>query len=430
MPKLIERLERFSRTDVRYLLHGGTWLTVSNVVASATAFVSSIAFAYFVPQHTFGVYQYVLAMFGLFAIATFPKVNEAMVRAIARGFEGEFLKTIRVRMRWGLIGSAVGLAVSGYYFWQGNSDLGWAFLIVGLFVCFADPLGVFGDYLKAKRLFKEASIIRACTRITTLALMVGVIWYTQDLIYMVLAYFVIYATLRGISHLIVVRWHPPNTAQDADTIRYGKSLSLLAAFKAGVAQLDKILVFQYLGPLELAVYFFATAPVDQLRSVFAALVDLAMPKFSKAEGGTLRATLLPKVIRFEFLVLVPMVLGYIYFIPYVFPLVFPAYAEHVFYTQLYALSLLFFPISLFSTALVAQKKEGALWVSRVLIPLIRLGILIPAVYIGGLTGIIIGILIASAVELAINVVAFFWSIAPTDNRLEDAPRSTDRPRVD
>ncbi len=405
-------LEGYANTDLRYIMHGGFWLSVGNVAASLTAFVSSVAFAYLVPQHTFGVYQYVLAMFGLLAVITLPKVNEAMLRAVARGFEGEFMKTVQVRMRWGVLAGLAGLAVAIYYFARGNTQLGSAFLIVAAFVPFCDPLGTFSDYLKARRLFREASIIKVVTRIFVLVAMLSVIYVTQELVYIVIAYFILYALVRIVPHFVTLRLYPPNTLADEDTIRYGKSLSLLSVFRAGIAQLDKILVFQYLGAVELAMYFFATAPVGHIQNALAALADLAFPKFSENDAEATKRALMRKILRLTLLVLVPVVAIYILLVPHVFTIAFPGYGDAIPLTQMFALSLLFFPSMLLSTALVAHKRERALWVSRTIAPFIRLAILIPSVHFFGLEGMVLGVVAVSAADFVMNYIALYWPTKP------------------
>lgn len=427
--RIITTLEGYARTDLRYIIRGGTWLTISNVVSSITAFLSSIAFAYFVPQDTFGIYQYILTVVGLLTIVTMPRINDAVSRAVSRGKEGEFRHGLHSRLRWGILASIGALAIAAYYAIKGNAMFATAFVVVAAFVWFFDALGLFIAYLKAKRLFREAVSYKVVGRVVTLGVTVLVIWQTQNLLAIVITYFVTLTVVRTVSHYLVVLRHPPNAEYEPDTLRYGKSLSLLATFKTGVAQLDKILVYHYLGPVELAIYFFATAPVDQVRSAFAALSDLASPKFSQADGSVLRSTLLPKLLRFELVVLIPVVVAYIVVIPYLFPLVFPAYGDYVLYTQIYAFSLLFFPATLLSTALVAQKRERALWVSRILMPLVRLCILIVAVQGWGLIGMTVGVVLVNASDLLINFAAFFWPFG-TKGRVNNTVTDTSNPPLD
>lgn len=406
---LIERLEKHAQTDLRYIARGGFWLTTSNATIALTAFISSIAFGYFVPKDVFGMYQYMLTILGILTIATLPKVNDAMSQAVARGIEGELRKAFRVRTRWGVLASLGALGIATYYYLNSNILLSETFAIVALFVWCFDALGMYVTYLKAKKLFREASMYKVIFRVAGLLCMIGVIWWTQNLWAIVFAYFAIYGGIHVLSGIRTLRQYPPNELQDPDAIRYGKSLSFLGAFKAIVMQLDKVLVFHYLGAAELAVYFFATAPVDQLRSMLSALAELALPKFSQAREAALRSTLIRKLLRFEFAILLPITVVYIVCIPYVFPLVFPAYRESVPFTEIYALSIIFFPTLLLSTALLAQKKERAIWLTRIVSPIIRLAVLIPAVQWWGLWGMTIGVVVVYALDLALNLAAFWWS---------------------
>lgn len=405
----LKRLESYAGTDLRYITKGIVWLGTSSVVSSITGLVSSIAFAYFVPKDIFGMYQYVLTIVSILTIITLPKINRAMKQAVSRGLEGELSKSLRVRIRWGVLASFAGFIIAAYYLIKGNSTLAGAIGIASAFVWFFDSIGIGIAYLKAKLLFREVSLHKAALRIIGLALMVLVIWQTSNLWLIILAYFCIYGSIKLISYLIIRRLYPPNTKEDKDSIRYGKSLSFLSMFKAAVLQLDKILVFHYLGAAELAIYFFVIAPVDQIRSAMSSLDELAFPKFSSAKSNVLRKTLVGKLLKLEFLIILPIVIAYILLIPYIFPLAFPNYAEYVWYTQIYAISLLFFPALLLSTALVAQKKERAVKITNITSPILRLVILIPAVKTFGLTGMVLGVVIVSALNLTMQTLAFKYS---------------------
>src|SRR3989344_9139507 len=114
-----ERAERFLKTDLRYLLQGGFWLTLAKIVSITASFLSSIAFANLLPEETYGLYRYVLSLLAILAIPTLDGVDRALTRSVAQGHEGTFVPAIFTKMRWGTLGGVGALGLAAYYYFQG-----------------------------------------------------------------------------------------------------------------------------------------------------------------------------------------------------------------------------------------------------------------------------------------------------------------------
>ena len=117
-------LEKYTRrTDMVYLAKGGSWLSLKTVLTAAMALGLSVAFANLVPQHVFGEYKYVFSIFGLLAIPTLLGMSIAVTKSVAQGYEGTPAAALRVKMKWGVIGSVASVAIALYYYIQGNTGL-------------------------------------------------------------------------------------------------------------------------------------------------------------------------------------------------------------------------------------------------------------------------------------------------------------------
>jgi len=55
--RLLRRSEKYFKTDMVYLAHGGFWLTLGQIISSAASFLLAIAFANLLPKETYGTYK-------------------------------------------------------------------------------------------------------------------------------------------------------------------------------------------------------------------------------------------------------------------------------------------------------------------------------------------------------------------------------------
>jgi O-antigen/teichoic acid export membrane protein len=128
---------------------------------------------------------------------------------------------------------------------------------------------------------------------------------------------------------------PPNKNEDVQIISYGKHLSLIRAIGAIASQLDKILIFHYLGAVEVAIYFFAIAPIQQINGLFKNIPTLALPKLSQRSFKEIDSVLYKRMVQLFFWGLI-MAGIYILIAPYFFKIFFPKYLDSVFFSQLFA----------------------------------------------------------------------------------------------
>ena len=104
--------EKYTKTDMVYLAKGGSWFALGTALSWLISFGTALAFANLIPKETFGAYQYVLSIVGIFGIMTLTGMNTAISRAAARGKDGSLFEALKEKIRWGLLGD------SGQYFWR------------------------------------------------------------------------------------------------------------------------------------------------------------------------------------------------------------------------------------------------------------------------------------------------------------------------
>ena len=77
--------EKYTGTDMIYLIKGGSWLVSGSIIASLSGLVIMAVFDRFVSKETFGAYQYVLSMAALISVFSLPGIGSALIRTIGFG---------------------------------------------------------------------------------------------------------------------------------------------------------------------------------------------------------------------------------------------------------------------------------------------------------------------------------------------------------
>ena len=90
---------------------------------------------------------------------------------------------------------------------------------------------------------------------------IGTLLITSNLLIILLVYFATLTIPAGFFLLKSIKNHTASKEVDLESIPYGKNLSLISIVRIIASELDKILIFHYLGAVNLAVYALAVAPL-------------------------------------------------------------------------------------------------------------------------------------------------------------------------
>jgi len=402
---LLRWSEKYTKTDMVYLTHGGFWLSFNKVVGMATSLALSIAFANLLSKESYGAYKYIISFVGILGVTTLTGMNTALSRSVSLGFEGSLRKVVKIKFLWGLLGMVGGILIASYYFYRGNALLGFGFLVIAILEPLIDSLIVYGAYLQGKKLFKISAILNSITQTTTVGMIIVSLALFKNVPLIILASLGTNFIVQGTLSLYVFKRYPPNSATDIKTISYGKHLSLLNLFTTLADSLDKILLWHLIGPVELAIYSFALAPITQGKAFLQSLTTLAFPKFAQQKPEILRQTLVPKIVRLIAILLV-LVIAYMLLAPYLYHILFPAYLDAVPFTRYYALYILLFPLSLVGASFVAQGKHHYLYILRIATPAVKIGLLILLIPMYGIYGAISALLLATIFNSSVALYLF------------------------
>ena len=395
--KLLRKSEKYTKTDMVYLAKGGFWISFSKVAASLSAFVLAIAYANLLPVETYATYKYIFSIAGLLSIPTLTGINTTLVRSVTMGFEGNYKLSFNTKLRWGTLSTLAGLFVAGYYFFMGNQVLALGFLIASIFVPLIQIASLYTYYLQGKKLFKKASLLNTLTSLLIAILIIIVIFNTQNILTIILSYYIGTFIIYSLLSYYTFRKNKLNKNKDLGSIKLGKHLSVMNILSTIAAQIDKILMWHLLGPIQLAIYSFATIPVEQIRNFLKSSQQLALPKLVNHDINEIKKTLPAKMFKFA-IVILPIVVIYYLASPWLFKIFFPEYINSINYSQIFSISLILFPFSLVNSALTAKANKKSLYIINTITPIIKIISMAIFIPIWGIMGAIYGFIFSKTIN--------------------------------
>lgn len=356
--QLLRRSEKWTKTDMVYLSKGGFWLTLGQVISSLSAFMLALTFANFIPQEVYGAYKYIMSIIAILTIPTLTGMHLSVARDVARGFDASIFPAFKTKLKWGSISTAIGFIVAVYYFLNGNFALASSFLIAGIFIPTMNALLIYEALLSGKKLFKLSSIFSIYSQIAYTTILVTTLYLTNNIIIIILAYFSIITLTRLFFYKLSLKKIKINEKQSSSTVSYGKQMSGILILGTIAGNIDKMLLWHFLGAVPLAVYAMAQAPIAQISALLKQVNSLAYPKLASANNQELKQTLVPKLLKF-FLLVILIVSAYVMLCPFFYKIFLPQYTESIRYSQYLAIALIFFPQKMLGLTMQAKAQKKA-----------------------------------------------------------------------
>ncbi len=388
---IIDFLSKTLRTDLRYIISGIFWFGSEHFVTTLTGLATAVVFANLIVPETYGTYKYVLSLLPFLGITTLSKINDSLTVSVAKGFEGDIINALKTKIKWGLLGSMAGFILSLYYYTRGNQELAILISIMAIFIpVFNNPL-IYSNFLTGKKKFKPLAILHSISSVIYSILIIGTIILSKNVIIIITVYFLTNTIIRFSALIYTLKKYPPNKNTEEKTIPYGKKISILEVVNVISASIDNILVFHYLGAVELAAYVFIKKVPDNLKFFPRFITTLTVPKFSKRDIGspTIKKEVRRKTI-FYVLGVTGIITAYIVAAPWIFKILFAPYQEYVFLSQIYAFSYIVNFGGLFLSFVETNRKTKSVLSMHLITSVMTTLIIFVSIKYYGLIGLVIG----------------------------------------
>lgn len=401
MKRVLAFFEKFLRTDIRYLARGGFFMTLINISSAVVGFVLTIAFANLIPQETYGTYRYILSAYAFLALFALPGLDMALTRATSQGADGAYLRTAKIKLRWGFLGTCAAGVVALWYGVHGNTTLALLFLSAGVAVPLLESMQLYGPFLNGKKKFGLWSALEIGVQVSSSLALLAALFFSTDIFLIITVYFFATGAARAGAFFIALRQalHIQNTG-GGELTRYGKELTLYDIVGRGAAALDSFVLWHFMGPREVALFALAIAVPMRMQSLLKISGTLSFPKFTDRAQQDVARSLPRKMLFFGAGILL---LSGVYALlaePF-FTFFFPAYVPSVPYSQVlvfYTLSAVTYP---FSTYLLANKRLKETYLITGVNACVKIVTLLVCVPLFGLWGAVLSYLLSSLSNILI-----------------------------
>ena len=268
-------LGKWLKTDVRYLINGGGWLSFGQILSMAAGFGTAIIFANYLPKEAFGVYKYTLSISGILAIFSLAGMNTALSKSIALGYDGSTWAVLNKKILWGLAGALAGIVYGIYLYCNNEIEMSICIAIASALTPVVSALDIYIAILGGKKAFKFLALYPLINRLILFLSMWVIVSISGDPIVVVLTFFTVNALVKLLFFTVTCKQYPLNNKVEETTLGFGKHLTIMQIANTVAFNLDKILMFNLMGPTELSIYSIAISPVQQIQTAVKSFTSLS-----------------------------------------------------------------------------------------------------------------------------------------------------------
>jgi O-antigen/teichoic acid export membrane protein len=395
--------EKYTKTDMRYVARGSFWWIFGKSIAFLITLGVMSAFARFLPKETYGAWRYLLSMTAILSIFSLPGMDTALIRSIAKGYEKMLLFCAKVKLKWGLIGTIISFAISFWYLSHQNIALGISFFIAGIFLPLLNAFQIFLPFWQGKQRFDIQSKYLILTTFFPSLILVLTLLLTNNLIFIAFSFFFSYSIFKYLFFKLTTKSIKDQKGEEKETIAFGKHLTLIQSTALFSNQIDKIIIWQILGPASLAIYSFAWFPIIRIQELIP-IIPLALPKLSKKSKEEIKRSVFEKFLKLFFVSLSFSFL-FILLVPYFYKIFFPNYLESVIYARILALIFVLLPFSLFGASFLAQARKKELYIIQISTPILKILLFFALIPFFKIWGAVFSIL---AAQIYSSILSFYF----------------------
>lgn len=353
----LRRSEKYTKVDMVYLTSGNFWLIIGRVISIGGGFFLTLALGNLLDPVNFGTYKYILSIASIVGAISLTGLTVSALKEVSQGNQNLIPGLFQVGILWSLPGSFIALLIATYYFLNNNTVIGLSLLIIALVNPLLNNLGLSKSILIGKKDFKTGALSNIPKTIFTIGPLLITLNFTSNIVIVLAVYFLSNLITSWVLYFFVL--YKYQISRDDTGLKqasiYGKHMTAISSLQTILNQVDQLLLWHFTGPVQLAVYTFAQAPVRELRNFSDNFFPLIFPKFAIKKIETLKQ-IMPTRMWQMFGLSGFMAISYFFLAPFFFNLFLPQYTDSIFLSQIMALSLLAQSKGLIDIAIVTHAK--------------------------------------------------------------------------
>ncbi|MBI2010393.1 MAG: oligosaccharide flippase family protein [Candidatus Chisholmbacteria bacterium] len=393
--------------DVDYLVRGGFYGGLQQIVGLTSGLVIAYVFGHYASIYLFGEYNLLLSIVSLFSLLSIPGLNTALLRSVGEGFDSSLSTALWTRLKWSFLAVPFFLIASLYYQFRGSDVLPSLLILAAIFFPFLFSLQVFQPFFTAKKRFDLGALFSSVSSVLTATLVSLAVLLTSDLTFILGGYFLglILPALVGYFKAVTMA---KSIKVDSEFLRYGYFLTGIQLLPTAVGYLSNIMLATMLGVDVLAVYTVATKFPLLVQKNFDVFYQPISAKLANASDQDYSRIMTKHIVKLVLLGLA-MFASLWLLAPTLIQLFYGRqYVEAIGLARWYALMILPLPLLwVFNDVITFQKQRGVKLILSTILPigtLVAYWIAIPKWQIAGL----IAIMLAERYVTLLTMGAAVW----------------------
>ena len=418
MKKILEKIinwvdklgRKTTRLDLKYLIKSGGWLITTNFGTVLIGFLISVAFANLLSNKDFGTYTYLISITKTLSFLTISGIAIATAQAVARGYNTALITSKRIQQKWNAIYTIGLLIIAGYYLFNNNYLFAGSLAIIAFTTPFINAYQSYGSFLLGKKVFKKIAIYSITKNLFRLILIVGVLIITKSILAVIIAHALslllpnIYFYQKTKKDFSVE--DKRDIDEDKSLFKFGLNMSFVNILSSIAGNIDSILLFQIIGPAQLATYVFAKKAAETGRGFAKSSLIIYFPKLVNKKLVDIKSIFSLRILQ-TIVIGILLAISLILIIPFVFQYFFPKYPDSVFYAQLLSLSLIFtFPNYYMGYIFNAHKMMRPIYITNIVPNIVRIIGFTTLGLLFGIIGIVAAKLIGDLTLFIISILVF------------------------
>lgn len=401
----VESFSNYLGLDLAYFVGGGFWLGLSMVLTTLGGILLSSLFARVWPKDVYGQFSFLMSALGFVSLIALPGMYQAVLQAAAENKDGVYKRAIKKVAIWSTAGALTLICGSAYFYLRSNQSLSLAFLVSAIAFPLSSGFNLYNPFLAGKQKFKKVAIYSTIAQFASIGATALALWQFPNLVFVAL--FSSWSTaIINIILTILSFGEIGNNNQDESIMHLGLHLSFSQIFTIGADYLDRFMVPLLLGFTNNAIYAFAIIIPMQIHGFLKIFTTLGQPKVAEISQKNLKGGLIKKSLQLE-VITAAIVFAYILAAPSIFKILYPSYqGQAVFLSQIFSLSLLYFPGNILTLSFVKERMTKAIYQMNIAYAFITIASLLILVPTLGLIGAVLAKVTTRFVQLIAQIYLF------------------------
>lgn len=397
------RGEGIFKVDMRYILRGGFWTSVSFLASLCASIAAMVAFGNLLPKENYGTYNYLLSLASSLGFLTLSGIGPGVIRAVAKRQENLLPYALKLQLRYNLLAVATISAAAFYYYAKGNSLFAISLGILAVIIPLEAAYHIYEHILIGRKRFDTLAILSGFSSIGAAVATVLALLFTDNVLILVITYAATSLIPSYLAYRLITRNAPVDLPDQEEVQELRRSAFHItgAGIIGTLAQYaDKLILFQVAGPVALATYGFAIAGPEKVKGLVKNWVNIALPRLAHRDISEIRYAFY-KRLTLSALAGAGAALVYISLSPIFFRLLLPKYLDSILYSQAYALGLILVPALVYiGNIFYSQNMLRAIYITSTGNQIMRIAAFAVGGFLWGTWGLVFGFLFSQLLSLA------------------------------